>query len=547
MEIVKNRLLISSATVAAIALTTIALAQCPVCRGDLDADGVVDGADLGILLGNWGTTDPCSNLDGKGLVDGADLGVFLGLWGSVCAGDDLCTEADHDCCTTGGPGCSDATCCGIVCTNDPFCCEVLWDSFCVAGAAFLCGLDCGEPSVCERAEHDCITTGGPGCTDVDCCEQVCAIDPFCCDTAWDGICVTQALQVCKLPGCETICCSQDPLEQEPCGTDLNGGCNSVPPVFSLIKCGMGLWGSAWASGGTRDTDWYEITFAAPVEVTFSISNVLPMVIGVVGTGGVPDCALASVLDPFAYSPYCGRTSLTTCLEPGTYWFFAAPTFFDGFPCGGEANLYNIGLECVSLAESCPTACASADHGCCVIGGPGCTDTDCCELLCQLDPFCCQVAWDGLCVGAAATFCPELGCVGACGSADHDCFTTGGPGCTDVECCDLVCSLDPFCCRVAWDEICVQGAIDACDDAGGAPDDKCDHQASLGTASLGPISGCDAPGAHCPLGLSAISLPAAAGSMHKIQIGGVAEVDGGGTLTVSSSPAPHHGLPSAADS
>lgn len=47
---------------------------------DLDASGEVNGADLGILLGAWGT--PGADLTGDGTTDGADLGVLLGAWGS---------------------------------------------------------------------------------------------------------------------------------------------------------------------------------------------------------------------------------------------------------------------------------------------------------------------------------------------------------------------------------------------------------------------------------------------------------------------------------
>ncbi len=46
---------------------------------DLNADGVVDGADLGILLGAWGSASH-ADLDGSGAVDGADLGALLGGW-----------------------------------------------------------------------------------------------------------------------------------------------------------------------------------------------------------------------------------------------------------------------------------------------------------------------------------------------------------------------------------------------------------------------------------------------------------------------------------
>jgi hypothetical protein len=50
------------------------------CPEDLDDNGMVDGADLGILLGSWGT--PQNDLTGDGTVDGADLGILLGAWGA---------------------------------------------------------------------------------------------------------------------------------------------------------------------------------------------------------------------------------------------------------------------------------------------------------------------------------------------------------------------------------------------------------------------------------------------------------------------------------
>ena len=49
--------------------------------GDLTGDGFVTGADLGILLGNWGLTSGTSDLNQDGIVNGADLGALLGAWG----------------------------------------------------------------------------------------------------------------------------------------------------------------------------------------------------------------------------------------------------------------------------------------------------------------------------------------------------------------------------------------------------------------------------------------------------------------------------------
>ncbi|MCA9284785.1 MAG: right-handed parallel beta-helix repeat-containing protein [Phycisphaerales bacterium] len=52
------------------------------CVGDLTDDQVVDGADLGILLGLWGPCPGCAaDLNDDGQVNGADLGILLGAWG----------------------------------------------------------------------------------------------------------------------------------------------------------------------------------------------------------------------------------------------------------------------------------------------------------------------------------------------------------------------------------------------------------------------------------------------------------------------------------
>jgi hypothetical protein len=47
----------------------------------LNCSSTVDGADLGALLGNWGSAGT-GDLDGDGAVNGSDLGILLGNWGS---------------------------------------------------------------------------------------------------------------------------------------------------------------------------------------------------------------------------------------------------------------------------------------------------------------------------------------------------------------------------------------------------------------------------------------------------------------------------------
>jgi hypothetical protein len=47
--------------------------------GDLNGDCLVNGADLGVLLSQWGT-DGSADLNGDGTVDGADLGLLIAAW-----------------------------------------------------------------------------------------------------------------------------------------------------------------------------------------------------------------------------------------------------------------------------------------------------------------------------------------------------------------------------------------------------------------------------------------------------------------------------------
>ena len=71
---------IALVALAAAALAHDAFAQ---CLGDLNGDRKVSGADIGILLGEWGTAggNTGADIDGNGIVSGSDLGAMLGAWG----------------------------------------------------------------------------------------------------------------------------------------------------------------------------------------------------------------------------------------------------------------------------------------------------------------------------------------------------------------------------------------------------------------------------------------------------------------------------------
>lgn len=74
----------------ALALTTTFAHASTDCPADLDGDGNVGSADLGILLAAWGDEASIADLDEDGTVTGSDLALILASWGS-CPEPATCT------------------------------------------------------------------------------------------------------------------------------------------------------------------------------------------------------------------------------------------------------------------------------------------------------------------------------------------------------------------------------------------------------------------------------------------------------------------------
>lgn len=83
-------------------VTFPAMNTCPADLAPAGGDGHIDGADLGFVLGSWGT--PRADLNGDGNTDGADLGALLGEWGNcpapvgACCTGDACSQMSHEAC-----------------------------------------------------------------------------------------------------------------------------------------------------------------------------------------------------------------------------------------------------------------------------------------------------------------------------------------------------------------------------------------------------------------------------------------------------------------
>ncbi|MCA9286406.1 MAG: hypothetical protein KDA22_14365 [Phycisphaerales bacterium] len=228
---------------------------------------------------------------------------------------------------SGDPGCNLASCCTTICDQDPFCCDTAWDQICVGEALETCA-GCGEEGAGSCVEFN----GTAGCESAACCELVCDVDPFCCSNFWDAICGEEGVSLCT-------------------------GCGGV------------ISGSCWEANGTV----------------------------------------------------------------------------------------------------------------------ACNDAECCEAVCAEDAFCCETQWDSVCANSALALCGGCGQPGA-----GPCFSPNGtPGCASTTCCTTVCAIDISCCEQAWDIGCAFQAQNVCCSTT-CPGDL-NHDESVDGADIGILLGDWGPG------------------------------------------------------
>lgn len=127
--------------------------------------------------------------------------------------------------------------------------------------------------------------------------------------------------------------------------------------------------------------------------------------------------------------------------------FCCDVTWDAF-CASQAGGF-----CTSGFPTCGTTSGACDAA---QSTPGCNNAECCNAVCDTDPFCCITTWDANCVDQSDLICAS------CGRGRGDCFTgRTDPGCNDITCCSKVCAVDPFCCDSEWDATCADQALDLC--------------------------------------------------------------------------------------
>lgn len=223
-------------------------------------------------------------------------------------------------------------------------------------------------------------------------------------------------------------------------TDPNGGCNYVPSAFQHTGSVNGsnsftIGGTVGADTSGRDLDWYSFDVTAGCYVNISATMTDPAGAAAVGnllvfTGTFTDPATPDCNSPLGFAYNCPATVTEFFAQPGRYMVIITTRFATDTPAGLPCNSpYTITVSSRPLANP---SCGSPTSGDCLTATPttgGCQDAACCDLVCNANPLCCDIAWDAGCVTIATTPAPGgcglflYSCPPAAGAPANDCATS----------------------------------------------------------------------------------------------------------------------------
>ena len=309
------------------------------------------------------------------------------------------------------------------------------------------------PPACGTSTNDCcLAAATPFCSDSACCSLVCNEDPYCCssDGSWDATCAVRASVLCTSCGAGTCTLpSSNITEAEPCGADLNGGCNTEGTPVQTIAVGARVRGTYWATGDARDTDFYQFTVAAGSTISLELYSKGPGRVFLLDDVCSPTVLASS--NPDAAS--CPGTA-TACVAAGTYRLLVATTVFSGFPCGtGESNEYVLVLN-ASPCDATPPSndeCATAQ----VVPAVGAALTFDTRLATNspqpMDPLCDEGTGTGITRDVWYSWTPSAGVarITTCGTANFDTRLAAYDSCdgSTLACNDDYAGCDGFTSRI----------------------------------------------------------------------------------------------------
>ena len=346
---------------------------------------------------------------------------------------------NHPCLVSGTAGSSDEAVTSCVCDIDPTCCTVGWGGSCVQIAEALCGLTCDCASLPDEDKACAVDTDCAFCDDGDLCsgewscvDAVCASSaPIICDTANDGECAVTACVAttgqCVQAILPDLCEDGDLCTLDLCGAD--GDC---------------AWQDQEGCGANHPCITSPFPSSADEEITDCV------------------CALDGFCCSTAWDGICTGVAETQCGAVCTCDAPGEATACETDPdCAGcdDGDLCNGSWQCVDgvcLESGAAVICNPADDVGCLqnlcVPATGTCELEANVAECDDDDSCTSDACgeDGLCVHEPS---------GACDN--HPCEPSSDPGSNDAAITACVCEVDAYCCETAWDAVCVDEVTNDC--------------------------------------------------------------------------------------
>ncbi|MCZ6651644.1 MAG: hypothetical protein O7D91_01260 [Planctomycetota bacterium] len=219
------------------------------CPADLTDDGEVGAFDLAVLLGSWGPCPAeglcCADQTNDGEVGSFDLAHLLGAWGP-------CLASLGACCNIDGQGA----------------CEQTTADTCGFFGTYLGpGQECSScpPISCTFGSGDCCAANGTaGCESVDCCADVCEVDPSCCDVEWTAACAIVAEDLCDP-------CAPPPANDNCADALVIGDGDTIFDTSAATTDGLAH-PQCQFDGQTYNDVWYDYTAICTADLTVSTCN-----------------------------------------------------------------------------------------------------------------------------------------------------------------------------------------------------------------------------------------------------------------------------------
>ena len=432
-------------------------------QGDTDDDGVGDVCDNCPQDANPdqedadadGSGDACDegDSDGDGVADNADN----------CPGDANTDQADAD---------NDDV--GDVCDNCPEAANAEQDDGDEDGVGSACDTCPGTPAGAEVDDDGCADTDGDGVTDnLDQCPDTPPGEPVdrngCPEGGNGGVAecgdgMIEGDEECDPPDGDT--CDAN-CQITTGGTLANDDCANPTTVtdgtreFSNVDATTDGPDACAAFGFSQiDSDiWYCYTASCTDTVVVSLCGSLYDTKLAVYQGC--ECPAADDLWIGCSDDNCGpgqESRLSFLSVQGQQYLLRVGGFLGN---GQEQGTGTLTIFCEGDEERGVATCRPGSGDCFSANGtPGCELVDTCTSTCTADPFCCDTEWDGLCAEKADGIANGFD---TCAAGTGSCFdeNNGSAGCDDVDCCQAVCTADPFCCLTEWDFVCAGAVPETC--------------------------------------------------------------------------------------